>query len=99
VSLRSRIDEGRWIPLRRLAPSFSGLDDADARAAYLQAMAAAYWIEARTDRRQRALLLARLGEGVRDDVALREAVGFDTDAIDAALREQVLREFPERAAR
>ena len=35
----------------------------------------------------------------RDDVALRETVGFDTDAIDAALREQVLREFPERAAR
>ena len=37
VSLRGRIDEGRWIPLRRIAPSFSGLDDADARAAYLEA--------------------------------------------------------------
>jgi hypothetical protein len=97
VSLRSRIDEGRWLPLRKLAPSFSGLDDADARAAYLESMAAAWWIEARTDRAQRARLLARLGEGVRDDVALREAVGADTDAIDAALREQVLREFPERA--
>jgi hypothetical protein len=97
MSLRSRIDEGRWLPLRKLAPSFSGLDDADARAAYLESMAAAYWIEARTDRAQRARLLARLGDGVRDDVALREAVGADTDAIDAALREQVLREFPERA--
>ena len=63
----------------RLAPSFSGLDDADARAAYLESMAAAYWIEARTDRAQRARLLARLGEGVRDDEALREAVGADTD--------------------
>jgi hypothetical protein len=52
VSLRGRIDEGRWLPLRRLAPSFSGLDDADARAAYLEAMAAAYWIDARTDRAQ-----------------------------------------------
>jgi hypothetical protein len=94
VALRSRIDEGRWIPLRRLAPSFSGLDDADARAAYLEAMAAAYWIESRTDRPQRARLLARLGEGANDDEALREAVRLDTHAIDAALRERVLREFP-----
>jgi len=99
VSLRGRLDEGRWIPLRRLAPSFSGLDDADARAAYLEAMAAAYWIEARTQPAQRARLLARLGAGVRDDDALQEAVGFDTDGIDAALRKQVLREFPDQTAR
>jgi hypothetical protein len=99
VSLRGRIDEGRWIPLRRLAPSFSGLDDADARAAYLEAMAAAYWIEERTDRAQRARLLARLGEGARDDDALRETLGLDTHQIDAALRERVLREFPEGALR
>jgi hypothetical protein len=97
VSLRSRIDEGRWLPLRRLAPSFSGLDDADARAAYLEAMAAAYWIEARTDRAQRARLLARLGAGASDDEALREVLGLDTDAIDAAVRERVLREFPNTA--
>jgi hypothetical protein len=99
VSLRGRIDEGRWIPLRRLAPSFSGLDDADARAAYLEAMAVAYWIEERTDRAQRARLLARLGEGARDDDALREALGLDTDGIDAALRERVRREFPDQALR
>jgi hypothetical protein len=97
VSLRSRIDEGRWLPLRRLAPSFAGLDDTDARAAYLQAMAAAYWIEARTDRAQRARLLARLGEGASDDEALREVLGMDTDAIDAAVRARVLREFPSTA--
>ncbi len=97
VSLRSRIDEGRWLSLRRLAPSFSGLDDTDARAAYLEAMAAADWIEARTDRKQRAQLLARLGEGASDDEALREAVGVDTEAIDAAVRARVLREFPSTA--
>jgi hypothetical protein len=97
VSLRGRIDEGRWLPLRRLAPSFSGLDDADARAAYLEAMAAAYWIEARTDRAQRARLLARLGAGASDDEALREVLGLDTDAIDAGVRERVLREFPNTA--
>ena len=84
VALRSRIDEGRWLPLRRLAPSFSGLDDSDARAAYLEAMAAADWIEAHTDRAQRARLLARLGEGASDDEALRETLHLDTDAIDAA---------------
>ncbi len=94
VALHSRIVEGRWIPLRRLAPSFSGLDDSDARAAYLEALAAADWIEARTNRAQRARLLARLGEGVSDDKALREALRLDTDAIDAAVRERVLREFP-----
>ncbi|MFI5216825.1 MAG: DUF4124 domain-containing protein [Candidatus Limnocylindria bacterium] len=99
VSLRSRIDESRWLPLRRLAPSFSGLDDVDARAAYLEAMAAAYWIDARTTAAQRARLLARLGEGARDDDALREAVGLDTDGIDAALRKQVLSEFPQQAVR
>jgi tetratricopeptide (TPR) repeat protein len=98
VALRGRIDEGRWLPLRRLAPSFSGLDDEDARAAYLEAMAAAYWIEARSTREQRARLLARLGEGARDDDALHETVGLDTDAVDAAVREHVLREFPQRAA-
>ena len=95
VSLRSRIDEGRWLPLRRLAPSFSGLDDADARAAYLEALAAAAWIETRTTREQRARLLARLGEGASDDEALREVLKLDTDAVDAAVRERVLREFPE----
>ena len=31
---------------------------------------------------------------LRDDEALRETLGLDTDAIDAALRERVLREFP-----
>jgi hypothetical protein len=96
VALRSRIDEGRWIPLRRIAPSFSGLDDSDARAAYLEGLAAAYWIEARSDRAGRARLLARLSQGRKDDDALRELLGLDTDGIDAALRKFVLREFPAR---
>ena len=97
VALRSRIDEGRWLPLRKLAPSFSGLDDSDARAAYLESMAAADWIEAHSDRAQRARLLARLGEGASDDEALRETLHSDTAAIDAAVRARVLREFPTTA--
>jgi hypothetical protein len=94
-SLRRRIDEGRWIPLRRLAPGFSGLDDADARAAYIAATAAAAWIEARSNREGRARLLARLGQGASDDQALRELVGLDTEGIDAALRESIRAEFPQ----
>jgi hypothetical protein len=95
ASLRRRIDDGRWIPLRRLAPGFSGLDDADARAAYIEATAATAWIEARSDREGRARLLARLGQGASDDQALRELVGLDTESIDAALRESIRAEFPQ----
>jgi tetratricopeptide (TPR) repeat protein len=93
-ALRRRIDANVWIALRRLAPSFSGLGDEDARAAYLESMAAAAWIEARTDRAQRGRLLARLGEGATDDEALTEVLGLDTQAIDAALRRAIRDEFP-----
>jgi hypothetical protein len=93
-ALRRRIDAGEWIRLRRLAPSFSGLDDDDARVAYLESLAAAAWIEARTDRSQRARLLARLGQGVPADRALVEVLGLDTAVIDAALRREILDEFP-----
>jgi hypothetical protein len=78
-----------WIPLRRLAPSFTGLTDAEARLAYLAARAAAAWLDARTTPEIRARLLARLGEGASDDEALREAVGLDTEGIDAALRAEL----------
>jgi tetratricopeptide (TPR) repeat protein len=92
-ALRRCIDASAWIPLSRLAPSFSGLGDVDARAAYLESMAAAAWIEARTDRVQRGRLLALLGKGVTDDQALTEVVGLDTQAIDAALRRAIRDEF------
>jgi hypothetical protein len=93
-ALRRRIDANAWIALRRLAPSFSGLGDEDARTAYLESMAAAAWIEARTDRAQRGRLLARLGEGATDDEALTEVLSLDTQAIDAALRRAIRDEFP-----
>jgi tetratricopeptide (TPR) repeat protein len=92
-ALRRAIDAKAWIPLRRLAPSFSGLDDEDARTAYLESMAAAAWIEARTDRAQRGRLLALLGKGVKDDQALAEVIGLDTEALDAALRRAIHDEF------
>jgi len=97
-SLHRRSVAGRWIPLRRLAPSFSGLDNDDARAAYLIATAAAAWIEARTDRAQRGRLLWRLARGASDDDALGEALGLDTDEVDAAVRAWISEEFPTAAA-
>jgi hypothetical protein len=92
--LRRRIEAGAWLPLRRLAPGFSGLGDEDARAAYLEATLAATWLAARTTPAQRASLLTRLGAGATDDEALRAVVGTDTDGVDAALRMEILREFP-----
>ncbi len=94
VRLRRAIDTGDWISLRRIAPSFSGLGDGQARLAYLISTAAAAWVEAHTVRDGRARLLRRLGEGWSDDEALREAVGMDTDGIDAALRAEIVSEFP-----
>jgi len=92
--LRGAIDAGEWIPLRRIAPSFAGLDDEQARLAYLVSTAAAGWVEDHTDRDSRARLLGRLGEGWSDDEALKEAVGMDTAGIDAALRAEILSGFP-----
>ncbi len=92
--LRRAIDAGEWISLRRIAPSFAGLSDEQARLAYLVSTAAAVWVEAHSDRPGRARLLARLGEGWEDDEALKEAVGMDTDGIDASLRAEILSEFP-----
>jgi len=94
VSLHIRIVEGGWIPLRRLAPSFAGLDNEAARVAYLEATAAAAWIEAHTDRVARRRMLMRLGRGARDDEVLRDATGLDTNGIDAAVREAIRAEFP-----
>lgn len=93
-ALRTRIEADDWIPLRTIAPSFGGLEGADARAAYLESIVVAEWIEGRTDRAARARLLQRLGQGWSIDQALFEAVGMDTDRVDAAVRQRLLDEFP-----
>ena len=92
-ALRRRIDAGEWLPLSRLAPSFAGLDDDDARAAYLQATAAAEWIVARTSSEQRSRVLERLDAGASDDAALRAGLGLSTEAVDEGVREWVRGEF------
>ena len=91
--LREQGRRATWPALRRLAPSFAGLTDAEARTAYLVATAAAAWVEARTDRAARARLLSLLGQGRSADDALRAVVGVDTDGLDAALRREVAAEF------
>ncbi|MBW2542219.1 MAG: DUF4124 domain-containing protein [Deltaproteobacteria bacterium] len=98
-ALRDAIDTGKWTPLRRLAPSFSGLDDAGARTAYLESAAAALWISERTDRAQRAKLLGMLGSGISTDQAFLAVLGVDTDGVDRAVREAILAEFPPEFAR
>ncbi len=98
VALKSRLDAGRWIPLRRLAPSFSGLDDDEARGAYLESLAAALWIEERSEPASRRRLLELLSLGASDDDALRKVLGVDTDGVDAGVREEILSGFgPPRA--
>ncbi|MAJ59304.1 MAG: hypothetical protein CBC48_04300 [bacterium TMED88] len=94
AALRSRIAAGRWIPLRRLAQSFSGLNNEEARAAYLQSVVTVEWITGHTDLKARANLLRGLGVGRSADLMLYETFGFDTDGLDATVREHVLSEFP-----
>jgi hypothetical protein len=93
-SLSQRIDAGSWIPLRRIAPSFSGLDDGDARSAYLVAAAAARWIEARTQPADRARILALLGEGRADDAALAAVLGLETAGVDREVQRWIRAAFP-----
>jgi hypothetical protein len=95
--LRSAIDEGRWLPLLRLAPSFSGLDDGEARLAYSISTAAADWLLRHTDAAGRARLLELLGEGRPADEALRAVLHLDSDAIDRAVRAEIRAQFADPA--
>jgi hypothetical protein len=99
LQLKRRIDGGEWLPLRRLAPSFGGLEDEEARAAYLESTAAAAWLEARTERAGRGRLLDRIGAGISTDDALRELLGMDTGSVDAAVQTWIQSEFAGRLPR
>lgn len=94
ASLRQRIAAEQWIPLRRLAPSFSGLDDESARAAYLQSIVAVEWVHAHSTPEQRRRLLRRLGQGFSMDQALHEMLGLDTSGLEAAVQAWIESEFP-----
>jgi hypothetical protein len=92
-SQQRRIEEGRWLPLQRLAPSFSGLDDGQARLAYSISTAAADWLLRHADAGDRARLLELLGEGRTADEALRAVLRLDSEAIDRAVRAEIRAQF------
>ncbi|HEY8121747.1 MAG TPA: hypothetical protein VII78_10545 [Myxococcota bacterium] len=89
VQLRAALDAGEWLPLRRIAPSFSGLTDSEARLAYAISTAAADWLTRHTTAQQRGELLRSLGRGTDLDEALRTALGLDSDGIDASLQREL----------
>ncbi|MEZ4332929.1 MAG: peptidase MA family metallohydrolase [Myxococcota bacterium] len=94
-ALRANLETGRWIPLRSIAESFSGLGDQRARDAYLQSVVTVGYLESKTDVAARRRLLERLGQGVSIDQALYEALGIDTDGLDAAVQRAIRSEFPQ----
>jgi hypothetical protein len=93
--LRAAIEDGNWLPLVRLAPSFSGLTDDEARLAYASSTAAADWLLRHADAKGRARLLKLLGEGRTADEALLSVLHRDTDAIDQAVRAEIRAQFAE----
>lgn len=94
ASLRQRIETGDWIPLRRLAPSFSGLDDEEARAAYLESIVTVEWIREQSSADERQQLLRQLGRGFSMDQALHRMLGLDTEGLEASVQAWILSEFP-----
>jgi hypothetical protein len=97
--LRRLIDAGGWIPLRSLAPGFSGLVDGSARIAYLESTAVADWIRRRSDPAGRRALLDRIAAGQDFDRALRALVGVDTEGLEHEVEREILAEFPATPAR
>jgi hypothetical protein len=89
IELRAAIAAGDWLPLQRIAPSFSGLSDAQARLAYAISTAAADWLVRHSSPEQRGELLRSLGRGVDVDTALRAAAGVDTNGLDAAVQREL----------
>ena len=82
-----------WIPLEAIVAGFSGLEGKRALLAYVESRAAAGLIE---ERQPGALArwLARCAEGEAWKQALEAETGWDTAALDAALREEVASRFP-----
>jgi hypothetical protein len=89
TQLRTALAGDAWLPLRRIAPSFSGLSDGEARLAYAISTATADWLVRHTQAPARAELFRSLGRGEDVDAALRAACGLDTDGIDAAVRREL----------
>lgn len=94
AALHRSVTTGGWIPLARLAPGFGGLGESEARAAYLEATAAAAWIEDQRGAQGIRALLDALGAGRTIDAALTAVLGIDTAGLEAALQRSITAEFP-----
>ncbi len=95
AALRANIELDAWIPLSSISDSFAGLDDEQARNAYLESVVVAGFIHDRTDVDDRRRILSMIGAGFSIDQALHAVMGVDMDGLDAAVRAEILREFPE----
>lgn len=95
AALRANIELGTWIPLGTIADSFSGLDDVQARNAYLESVVTAGFMHERLGVEARRRLFQLIGEGFSIDQALHAVMGLDTEQLDAAVRAEILREFPD----
>jgi len=95
AALRANVEMGAWLPLDTIAESFAGLDDEEARNAYLQSVVTVGYLHDNTTVDQRRRLLERLGSGFSIDQALHEVMGVDTVGLDAAVQAEIRREFPE----
>ncbi len=95
AALRANIEMGSWIPLASIARSFSGLSDESARNAYLESVVTVGYLHDQTDVAARRRLLGMLAEGLSIDQALHAVLGLDTEGLDAAVRAEIQREFPE----
>lgn len=95
AALRANIEMDAWIPLDTIAQSFSGLGDDEARNAYLESVVTVGYIHSKTTVAERRQLLERVGAGFSIDQALHEIMGVDTKGLDAAVRAEIQREFPE----
>lgn len=95
AALRANIELDAWIPLSAISDSFAGLDDDQARNAYLESVVVAGFIHDRTDVAGRRRMLSMVGAGFSIDQALHAVMGLDTEGLDAAVRAEILREFPE----
>lgn len=81
-----------WIPLESLVQGFSGLKGAQALLAYLESRASVELIETRRPGAIAAFLDA-CADGKPWQDALRAATGWDTQALEAALQEEVRSRF------
>ncbi len=91
--LRAHIESGGWRPLSDLTGGFANLEVPEARLAYVQAAAAALWLDQHLPPDAWSRLFDDLSRGRSLEAVLLQHVGRDSAAIDRAVRAAILAEF------